>query len=84
MSNVEGIRNQLVTMASEAFEVARKLGDVKRTLEQDQTEVKRLLGGSDTEVDKAMVTAIDDAVTHVGVARTKLSQFSGAVSARRV
>lgn len=84
MSNVERIRKQLTTMASEAFEIARKLGDDKRTLEAEQTEVKRILGGSTTEVDKAMVTAIDDAVTQVDVARTKLGEFSAVASARHV
>lgn len=51
-------------------------------LTREQEEIKRLLGDSNTEVDKAMVAAIDHAVTMVGTAIRELSQFRAAANTR--
>lgn len=82
MSDIEDRQSKIAGLAGEASDLTRTLHDRKSTLETEKAEIKKILGGSNADVDKAMISAIDDAVTNVGDAIKRLGAFAAAARAR--
>lgn len=82
MSQVENLKAKLSEEARKAQDLIRELQNRKRAVDEDRKKVSELLGGSSTDVDKAMVAAIDGAVDEITSAIRELGSFAACANVR--